>query len=112
MKFNNILLYCRGVICGMLAIYSDQKVCSDFEKSLYVTEEGEAKIFHISQEKFTFSQAQKEVYDLLSIIEGVITLIRTRSRPDLETWRKEFELSYELPLELVHFLNSLRVRKM
>ncbi|XP_057523623.1 uncharacterized protein LOC130803516 isoform X2 [Amaranthus tricolor] len=101
----------RGVICGMLAIYSDQKVCSDFEKSLYVTEEGEAKIFHISQEKFTFSQAQKEVYDLLSIIEGVITLIRTRSRPDLETWRKEFELSYELPLELVHFLNSLRVRK-
>ncbi|XP_021774022.1 uncharacterized protein LOC110737979 [Chenopodium quinoa] len=98
----------RGVICGMLAIYSDQKVCSDLEKSLYVTEEGEAKILHISQEKFTFSQAQKEVSDLLSIIEGVITLIRPRSRPDLETWRKEFELSYELPSELGHFFKQLK----
>lgn len=104
-----MLHLCSGIICGLYAIHAAQRICGDLVTSMYVTEDGQGKIFYSSGEKFSKSQAQKDVDDLLYAMESVISLICPRTR-NQALLLQEFEDFYKLPDDLCHFFGSLNAR--
>lgn len=52
--------------------------------------------------------AQKDLDDLLSIMEDVVTLNNPQPRTKGQDWFQEFKQSYKLSSKLLHFFQRLR----
>lgn len=104
---------CRDIICGLFFLHSSNHACSGFYDSLYVNKEGRGKILHNFAKKFTYSQAQQDVKDLVMLIEYVITgsTCQQVDGKDLKCHFETIKDNYNLPEELHHFLLLLNTRK-
>ncbi|XP_057548711.1 uncharacterized protein LOC130827108 isoform X1 [Amaranthus tricolor] len=109
----NFRLIFRDIICGLFFLHSSNHACSGFYDSLYVNKEGRGKILHNFAKKFTYSQAQQDVKDLVMLIEYVITgsTCQQVDGKDLKCHFETIKDNYNLPEELHHFLLLLNTRK-
>lgn len=100
-----LLIMCRGILCGLFTIHSEQKICGDVKSSLYVTEDGEGSIFYVNGEMFSARGAQKDMDDLLTVMERILALINPKHRQRQRNvfWLRELREEYKLPSTMLHF---------